>query len=192
MLGLLLRRRAIFLRVNGLQRGRHFFHFAGRHSGPHVAIKMHRALAATAFPDKTSRDSTPVPGTCRKQTAARLSARALQVPQKRCPTSLVLLRYFRQPNTSRNPSLLRQSPPVATRCALRRPNCASTTTLRETSTDGSPRSSISCAGPSATSARRRARSPGRVLTSDSYTSHHSFLPQANSMWELLGKNCRWT
>ena len=43
LLGLLSRRHAIFLRMDGLEHGGYFLHPAGRHRRPYVAIKMHRA-----------------------------------------------------------------------------------------------------------------------------------------------------
>ncbi len=49
LLGLLPRGGAIFLSVNGLQHRRHFFHFAGRGRGLHVAIIAHRTPLPLRF-----------------------------------------------------------------------------------------------------------------------------------------------
>ena len=41
----------VFLGMDGLQHGRHFFHLARWHSDPHVAIEMHGTTLATSLLD---------------------------------------------------------------------------------------------------------------------------------------------
>src|SRR6266702_4115567 len=97
--------------------------------------------AATALPDKIHRGFPPAPNTCRKRIAARLSVHALsgaaEMPSNSpcLPSSLPLLPALRE-----NPLHSRQSPPAATRCALRRPNSASATSRPDTHTGGGLRS----------------------------------------------------
>src|SRR5208283_178241 len=97
--------------------------------------------AATAPPDKTLPGSPPAPGTCRKQTAARLSVRALSGVAETPSSWPCLLSTLPPPPALREiPLHSRQSPLAAIRSALRRPNSASATSHPETHTGGCLRS----------------------------------------------------
>jgi hypothetical protein len=97
--------------------------------------------AATVLPDKILPGSPPTPSTCRKQTTARPSIRALSGVAK-MPSSSPCLpsRLPLPPILPENPLHSQQSPPATTHSALRRPSRASTTDRPEKHTGGGPRS----------------------------------------------------
>ncbi len=99
------------------------------------------APRTAGLPDKTPRGFPPIPNTCRKQTAARLSVRALSGATEMPSSSLCL------------PSTLPLLP------ALRRPSSASTTSHPETHTGAGLRSDGFVRSRSARRSSGSARSP---------------------------------